>query len=131
MYSTSPARLESDSLLPGPYRHVPLLYPEAFHIAASRQRPCSLRDQLISWHREYPQPLATSELLDVEGVWMLVAPAESLARWAHHQILAAISSSTRLRQTLVFKGGNALRSAHGSARATKDLDFSVDATITE
>lgn len=54
---------------------------------------------------------------------------EKLARWAQHQILVAISNVSRLRQLLIFKGGNALRAAYGSVRATKDLDFSIDSKL--
>lgn len=55
-----------------------------------------------------------------------IAENELRARWAQHHILVAIAEVRTLRQLLVFKGGNALRSAYGSVRATKDLDFSIE-----
>lgn len=58
-------------------------------------------------------------------------PDETIARWAHHQILVAISNHRQLKDILIFKGGNALRSAHGSVRATRDLDFSIQETLPE
>lgn len=54
---------------------------------------------------------------------------ELRARWAQHHILIAIAEVRSLRQQLIFKGGNALRSAYQSVRATVDLDFSIDSTL--
>lgn len=58
-------------------------------------------------------------------------PDETLARWAHHHILVAISNHQQLTNMVIYKGGNALRSAHASVRATRDLDFSIEETLPE
>lgn len=85
-----------------------------------------------SAHPEAPQPNAYN---DYEAFHQAhptsTPPDETLARWAHHQILVAISNHRRLTTILIFKGGNALRSAHGSVRATRDLDFSIQETLSK
>ena len=51
---------------------------------------------------------------------------EARRRFAQYAVLRAIASSARLREILVFKGGNALDFVWSPNRSTLDLDFSVD-----
>lgn len=53
-----------------------------------------------------------------------VPASEARKRFAQGAILRAIATSQRLRQTLVFKGGNALDFVWQPNRSTADLDFS-------
>lgn len=76
-----------------------------------------------------PSAHETYEDFRAAHISFAATPGETLARWAHYHILVAISEARSLRQLLVFKGGNALRSAYGSVRATKDLDFSIADTL--
>lgn len=55
-----------------------------------------------------------------------VPMSEARVRFAQYAILQAISASRRLREGLVFKGGNALDFVWQPNRSTVDLDFSVD-----
>lgn len=50
--------------------------PQSIDLSPPRQRPSTLNEQPISWHKENPARLAFSERLDVDGVWMLVATIE-------------------------------------------------------
>lgn len=46
-------------------------------------------------------------------------------RYVEHAILGCIARSGKLRNAIVFKGGNALRIMYGSSRSTLDLDFTA------
>ncbi len=52
-------------------------------------------------------------------------------RFAQYAILVGITSSSMLRNALVFKGGNALDFIWHPNRSTRDLDFSVDVNAIE
>lgn len=51
---------------------------------------------------------------------------EARRRFVQFVVLASIGSSPGLRDGLAFKGGNALRFAHGNRRGTIDLDFTAE-----
>jgi predicted nucleotidyltransferase component of viral defense system len=55
-----------------------------------------------------------------------VSREEASRRFVQWVILAAFSQSRSLRESLVFKGGNALDFIWQPNRSTLDLDFSVD-----
>lgn len=87
---------------------------------------------ISSMHPHAPQPSRYKDYLAFHQAHSTsVSPDETIARWAHYQILVAISNHRQLKNILIFKGGNALRSAHGSVRATRDLDFSIQETLPE
>lgn len=87
---------------------------------------------MTSFIHPHPQPHLHNDYIAFHAAHPAsTAPNETLARWAHHQILVAISNHRQLTSLLIFKGGNALRSAHGSVRATRDLDFSIPETLPE
>jgi predicted nucleotidyltransferase component of viral defense system len=54
---------------------------------------------------------------------------EARRRFAQFVILAAIVSNRSLRESLVFKGGNALDLVWQPNRSTLDLDFSIDHAV--
>lgn len=70
-------------------------------------------------------PLSFAEIRSWAGEADLPV-SEARVRFAQYAILQAISASRRLREGLVFKGGNALDFVWQSNRSTVDLDFSVD-----
>jgi predicted nucleotidyltransferase component of viral defense system len=51
---------------------------------------------------------------------------EARRRLVQFVVLASMSLSARLASGVAFKGGNALRFAHGNQRSTLDLDFSAE-----
>ena len=55
--------------------------------------------------------------------------AEARVRFAQYGVVCGVSRSSSLRQSLVFKGGNALDFVWQPNRSTADLDFSFDPTI--
>ncbi len=55
-----------------------------------------------------------------------VGAGEARRRFAQYAVLRAIAYSARLREILVFKGGNALDFVWSPNRSTLDLDFSAD-----
>lgn len=54
-----------------------------------------------------------------------IAEHEGRKRYVEHAILGCIARSGKLRNAIVFKGGNALRIMYGSTRSTLDLDFTA------
>lgn len=58
-----------------------------------------------------------------------VTDSEARLRFAQYGILQAVGRSRALRQVLVFKGGNALDFVWQPNRSTRDLDFSLDASL--
>jgi predicted nucleotidyltransferase component of viral defense system len=57
-----------------------------------------------------------------------VTVAEARERFAQYVALCGIASVPALRESLVFKGGNALDFVWHPNRSTRDLDFSLDMT---
>ena len=55
--------------------------------------------------------------------------SEARRRFAQYAVLRAISSSARLRELLVSKGGDALDFVWSPNRGTIDLDFSADMRV--
>ena len=55
-----------------------------------------------------------------------VSRDEASRRFIQYVILAAFAQSRSLRESLVFKGGNALDFVWQPNRSTLDLDFSID-----
>ncbi|MDQ3780192.1 MAG: nucleotidyl transferase AbiEii/AbiGii toxin family protein [Chloroflexota bacterium] len=55
--------------------------------------------------------------------------AEARVRFAQYGVICGVANSASLRQSLVFKGGNALDFVWQPNRSTVDLDFSFDPTI--
>lgn len=71
----------------------------------------------------YPRSLADlADWAEANGVTV----AEARLRFAQYVALCGIASVPALRQSLVFKGGNALDFVWQPNRSTRDLDFSVD-----
>jgi len=58
------------------------------------------------------------------------SPTEAQTRFAQYAILCAVGRSADLRQSIVFKGGNALDFVWSPNRSTRDLDFSLDSVTT-
>ena len=54
-----------------------------------------------------------------------ISEHEGRRRYVEHAILGCIARSGKLRNAIVFKGGNALRIMYGSSRSTLDLDFTA------
>jgi predicted nucleotidyltransferase component of viral defense system len=54
---------------------------------------------------------------------------EARRRYAQYLVLTSITVVAPLRETLVFKGGNALDFIWSPNRSTLDLDFSIDHTV--
>ncbi len=65
--------------------------------------------EIIQWSHERGLPLATARV-----------------RFAQRVILISIGGNPRLRDALIFKGGNALDFVWSPNRSTIDLDFSLN-----
>lgn len=72
------------------------------------------------------------EALDTLRAWATangVLVSEARVRFAQYGVLRSIASSRELGALLVFKGGNALDFIWEANRSTRDLDFSVDMSV--
>jgi predicted nucleotidyltransferase component of viral defense system len=58
-----------------------------------------------------------------------ISYSEARDRYAQFAVLRGIAATPRLRQTVVFKGGNALDFVWHPNRSTRDLDFSLDMAL--